>query len=223
MPSLDLNSILFVFLIILVLRKLQLTIQCIPSSSSEFKNNTISNGNGIVYSLIQHLSEIFGDLASINNSSSLHSSSFQTSAATMPPTNLYDRHRKQWISNKILEWLLQNNNPDRNTKVLAICDFDAYSGELNFVLGEAHFGGRVAAIYIPRLRHELYVKKSDPNKLFEQRVVKEAVHELGHAFGLTHCEKSRCVMHFSNSLQDTDSKHYMFCERCNNILKRQAN
>jgi archaemetzincin len=38
----------------------------------------------------------------------------------------------------------------------------------------------------------------------------EAVHELGHAFGLTHCEKSRCVMHFSNSLQDTDFKHYIF-------------
>jgi archaemetzincin len=51
------------------------------------------------------------------------------------------------------------------------------------------------------------------------RVIKEAVHELGHALGLTHCEKSRCVMHFSNSLQDTDFKHYMFCERCNKILK----
>jgi len=36
-----------------------------------------------------------------------------------------------------------------------------------------------------------------------QRVIKEAVHELGHAFGLTHCENSKCVMHFSNSLQDT--------------------
>ena len=51
---------------------------------------------------------------------------------------------------------------------LAICDFDAYSGELNFVLGEAHLGGRVAAIYLPRLRQDFYVKKSDTNKLFEQ-------------------------------------------------------
>ena len=58
---------------------------------------------------------------------------------------------------QILEWLLQNNNPERNTKILAIYDFDAYSGELNFVLGEAHFGGRVAAIYIPRLRQEIHV------------------------------------------------------------------
>ena len=199
---------------------MQIVIQRIPYSSSEFEYIT-GNGssNSIVYSLIQHLSEIFGDIVGINNSSNLLSFSFQTSATTMPPAHLHDTRRKQWISDKILDWLLRNHNPDSDTKVLAICNFDAYSGDLNFVLGEAHLGGRVAAIYIPRLRQELYVKKSDANKLVEQRVIKEAVHELGHAFGLTHCEKSRCVMHFSNSLQDTDFKHYIFCERCNKILK----
>ena len=202
---------------------MQIIIQRIPYSSSEFEYNTsISSSNGIVYSLIQHLSEIFGDIVGINNSSNLLSFSFQTSATKMPPAHLYDTRRKQWISDKILDWLLRNHNPDSDTKVLAICNFDAYSGDLNFVLGQAHLGGRVAAIYIPRLRQELYVKKSDTNKLFEQRVIKEAVHELGHAFGLTHCEKSRCVMHFSNSLQDTDFKHYIFCEKCDKILKEQT-
>ncbi len=202
---------------------MQIIIQPIPYSSSEFEYNTsISSSNGIVYSLIQHLSEIFGDIVGINNSSNLLSFSFQTSATTMPPAHLYDTRRKQWISDKILDWLLRNHNPDSDTKVLAICNFDAYSGSLNFVLGEAHMGGRVAAIYIPRLKQGLYVKKSDINKLVEQRAIKEAVHELGHAFGLTHCEKSRCVMHFSNSLQDTDFKHYIFCERCNKILREQT-
>jgi archaemetzincin len=201
---------------------MQITIQRIPCFYSEFEYNTSSSDNSIVYSLIQRLSEIFGDIASINNTSSLHSSSFQTPAATMPPAHLYNKHRKQWISDKILDWLLQNYIPDSNTKVLAICNFDAYSGDLNFVLGEAHLGGRVAAIYLPRLRQELYVKKSDTSKLFEQRVIKEAVHELGHVFVLTHCEKSGCVMHFSNSLQDTDSKDHKFCERCNKTLRRVA-
>jgi archaemetzincin len=197
---------------------MKIIIQPIAWSSSKSEYNS-SSSNGIICSLIQHLSKIFGDTASIN-SSSLQSSSFQAStAATTPPTYLYDRHRKQWISDRILDWLLQNNNPDDNTKVLAICDFDAYSDELNFVFGEAHFGGRVAAIYLPRLREEFYVRKSDTNMLFKQRVIKEAVHELGHVFGLTHCEKSKCVMHFSNSLQDTDFKDHKFCERCNKILK----
>src|SRR5918996_6095077 len=202
---------------------MQIIIQRIPYSSSEFEYNTgSSSSNSIVYSLIQHLSEIFGDIASINNSSSLLSFSFQTSATTMPPAHLYDTRRKQWISDKILDWLLQNYNPDSNTKVLAICNFDAYSDDLNFVLGQAHLGGRVAAIYIPRLRQELYVKKSDTKKLFEQRVIKEAIHELGHTFGLSHCEESRCVMHFSNSLQDTYFKSYIFCKKCDKILKEQT-
>jgi archaemetzincin len=202
---------------------MQIIIQRIPYSCSEFEYNTSSSsGNSIVYSLIQHLSEIFGDTASINNSNSLLPFSFQTSATTMPPAHLYDTRRKQWISDKVLDWLLQNYNPDSNTKVLAICNFDAYSGDLNFVLGEAHLGGRVAAIYLPRLRHELYVKKSDTNKLFEQRVIKEAIHELGHTFRLAHCEESRCVMHFSNSLQDTDFKYYIFCKKCDKLLKEQT-
>ena len=137
----------------------------------------------------------------------------------MPPTYLFDKARKQWISDSLLDWLQETNEPDITTKVLAICDLDAYSDELNFVFGEAHLGGRVAAIYLPRLREEFYVRKSDKNNnLFEQRVIKEAVHELGHTFGLRHCQISKCVMHFSNSLQDTDFKDDKLCEKCNKIL-----
>jgi archaemetzincin len=187
--------------------------------SDEFDYNTTT----IVYPLIERLSKIFGDKAHINSSSSLQSSSLQSSSSsstTMPPTYLFDKARKQWISDSLLDWLLESINPGSTTKVLAICDFDAYSYELNFVFGQAHLGGRVAAIYLPRLRDELYViTKSDGNNLFQQRVMKEAVHELGHAFGLRHCQISKCVMHFSNSLLDTDFKDDKFCERCNKILK----
>jgi archaemetzincin len=192
---------------------MQIIIQPILYSATEFEYS-------LFYSLTQRLSKLFGDLASINNNSLQYSFQASTTAAIKLPTYLYDRRRKQWISNKILDWLLQNNNPDENTKVLAICDFDAYSDELNFVFGEAHFGGRVAAIYLPRLREKFYARKSDTSKLFEKRVIKEAVHELGHVFGLTHCGNSKCVMYFSNSLQDTDFKDHIFCERCNKTLRK---
>jgi archaemetzincin len=186
--------------------------------SDEFDYNTTT----IVYPLIERLSKIFGDKAHINSSSSLQSSSLQSSSSsttTMPPTYLFDKARKQWISDSLLDWLLESINPDSTTKVLAICDFDAYSDELNFVFGQAHLGGRVGAIYLPRLKDEFYVRKSDKNNnLFEKRVIKESVHELGHTFGLRHCQISKCVMHFSNSLQDTDFKDDEFCDRCNKIL-----
>src|ERR671918_3182578 len=190
---------------------MQIVIRPIGWYSSEFGYCTT-----IVSLLIQRLSKIFGDKARINNGG-LRSSSFQSSSiTTMPPTHLFDKARKQWISDSLLDWLLESNNPDSTTKVLAICDFDAYSDELNFVFGQAQLGGRVAAVYLPRLRDELYViTKSDGNNLFQQRVIKEAVHELGHAFGLRHCQITKCVMHFSNSLSDTDFKDDKFCERCN--------
>jgi archaemetzincin len=186
--------------------------------SDEFDYNTTT----IVYPLIERLSKIFRDKAHINSSSSLQSSSLQSSSSsttTMPPKYLFDKARKQWISDSLLDWLLESINPGSTTKVLAICDFDAYSDELNFVFGQAHLGGRAAAIYLPRLKDEFYVRKSDKiNNLFEQRVIKESVHELGHTFGLRHCQISKCVMHFSNSLQDTDFKDDEFCDRCNKIL-----
>ncbi|MEW6585820.1 MAG: hypothetical protein AB1442_09465 [Nitrospirota bacterium] len=42
----------------------------------------------------------------------------------------------------------------------------------------------------------------------------EAVHEIGHTFGLVHCSDPNCAMHFSNSLRDTDRKSSEFCGIC---------
>jgi archaemetzincin len=138
------------------------------------------------------------------------------------PIQLFDKKRNQWKSNEILQWILDKHRPNKpttrtRTKILAICDFDAYSHGLNFVFGEAYLNGNISAIYIPRLRQEFYGLKAD-GCLFYQRIVKEAVHELGHAFGMTHCENTRCVMHFSNSLSETDTKESHFCDVCKHII-----
>jgi archaemetzincin len=133
------------------------------------------------------------------------------------PLLLFDKDRNQWKSSNILQWLWNKHKPDKLTKILDICDLDAYSEGLNFVFGEAYVNGRVSVIYLPRLRQEFYGLKAD-NFLFHQRIIKEAVHELGHAFGIRHCENKRCVMHFSNSLADTDIKAKNFCKRCKTLL-----
>jgi archaemetzincin len=127
------------------------------------------------------------------------------------PVELFDKQRKQWKSNDILQWLSNIFKPSsKSSRLLAICDFDAYSDELNFVFGEAYVDGSVSAIYLSRLRQEFYGLR--PNEsVFYQRLVKEAVHELGHSFGLGHCKNIKCVMHFSNSLSDTDFKASRFC------------
>ena len=129
------------------------------------------------------------------------------------PLNLFNKRRRQWKSGDILQWLLNRTKPDIGNKLLAICDFDAYSNGLNFVFGQAEIEGRITAIYLPRLRQEFYGLKPDES-LFHQRIIKEAVNELGRAFGLKHCNNQMCVMHFSNSLSDTDKKQNSFCDIC---------
>ncbi|MDW3604155.1 MAG: archaemetzincin family Zn-dependent metalloprotease [Nitrososphaeraceae archaeon] len=131
--------------------------------------------------------------------------------------NFINRQRNQLKSPVLLHYILEKMKPTKEMKVLVICDMDAYSGELNFIFGEAQLGGRVATIYLARLKPEFY--DLTPNELvFYDRVTKEAVHELGHSFGLFHCNNKRCVMHFSNSLYDTDFKNRIFCKNCKNKL-----
>src|SRR5919198_4754579 len=151
------------------------------------------------------------------------SEEFNASITTASPIKeifdqFFDNQRKQWKSSDILQWLSDNYRPSyKSAKTLALCDFDAYSGHLNFVLGEAYVDGSISAIYLPRLRQEFYGLKSDES-LYYQRIVKEAVHELGHAFGLHHCKNIKCVMHFSNSLSDTDIKTSHFCNICKGLI-----
>jgi len=96
---------------------------------------------------------------------------------------------------------------------LVILDVDAYSSGLNFVLGEAFPHRRLAALYLSRIKEEYYGLKPNTEFLYE-RMVKECIHELGHIFGFNHCPDMLCVMHFSNSLSDTDFKTKSFCRVC---------
>jgi archaemetzincin len=96
---------------------------------------------------------------------------------------------------------------------LAITDFDLYKTSHQFVFGDASEEHRIAIVSTHRLRSDFYGERFDPNILF-QRTLKEAVHDLGHAFGLKHCFNARCAMYFSNSIYDTDNKLSHYCESC---------
>lgn len=136
--------------------------------------------------------------------------------ALLHPGYAYNERRDQYKSDLILT-RLQKLNLEGAEKILGVVDLDLYTPGLNFVFGQASLGGKVALIALPRLRQEFYRLPKD-KKLYYSRVVKEAVHELGHTFGLDHCKKRECVMHFSNSLADTDYKGKGFCDDCLNKL-----
>jgi archaemetzincin len=130
------------------------------------------------------------------------------------PQKTYNARRKQYHSTRILK-VLEVLKPAPYELLLGVIDEDCYVPELNFVFGEADMLARIAIIALPRLRQDFYGLEPDRD-LFLLRAAKEAIHELGHICGFGHCSDPRCVMHFSNSLMDTDMKAPRLCDACRN-------
>lgn len=112
--------------------------------------------------------------------------------------------------------------PEDDGILLAVTDYDLYKTSHRFIFGDGDEGQGVAAVSLHRLRSEFYGEESDANLLF-QRALKEAVHELGHAFGLKHCYNARCAMYNSNSIFETDNKMPHFCDVCDRRMARTRN
>ena len=54
------------------------------------------------------------------------------------------------------------------------------------------------------------------------RMVTEAVHEVGHLFGLLHCDHPRCVMRRSTAVRDVDAKGSRLCADCRTRLAERS-
>ncbi|KXA92897.1 hypothetical protein AKJ65_06885 [candidate division MSBL1 archaeon SCGC-AAA259E19] len=139
------------------------------------------------------------------------------SGLSIPP-EAYGPNREQHEAGIVLQYISSEASVMKNGRVLGVTEEDLYSQGLNFVFGQAQKGGRAALMSLHRLRPEFWGQKKDRN-LFLARAAKEAVHELGHTFGLSHCDKKSCVMTFSNRIADTDRKEPGFCESCWNKIE----
>jgi archaemetzincin len=143
------------------------------------------------------------------------------------PAYTYDAARRQHSSRVMLAWLaervgelgssgagelggwgareLGSPGPDR---LLGVTDVDLFIPVLTFVFGEAQLGGRAAIVSLARL-----TEAADHSRL-AARLCKEAVHELGHTFGLVHCAAQACVMSRSPGLNAVDLKTDRLCADC---------
>jgi len=135
------------------------------------------------------------------------------------PQDAFDPVRNQYVADYFLEELLRYKE-DLSTIVLGVTAVDIYEDGLNFVFGVA-LPYKVAVISTARLHNRFYGLPEDKG-LYLLRVVKEAVHEIGHVIGLPHCPNPKCVMHFSNSLADTDYKDYRFCQKCYKVVMERV-
>ena len=76
----------------------------------------------------------------------------------------------------------------------------------------------MALVSLARLRRSSTVCRADPI-IAAGRALKEAVHEIGHTFGLVHCLDRRCPMSLSVGLADLDHKTADPCPSCSALLE----
>ena len=125
--------------------------------------------------------------------------------------------RRQFFLNTVFNRLLAAF-PRQDGLLLGVMGQDLYKTAHNFIFGDASESDRVAVVSTFRLRPEFYNDPTDEAVYFN-RILKECVHALGHAFGLKHCFSARCAMYFSHSVRDTDEKLTYFCEACDKRVR----
>jgi archaemetzincin len=128
-----------------------------------------------------------------------------------------DATRQQYRSTTILN-SLRTLMPPNGTRLLGVASVDLFVPIFTFVFGEAEVDGHCALASTYRLEEERYGLPANEQKLRE-RLTKEAVHELGHTFGLRHCDHWQCVMASSHSVELVDVKQAEFCDECARVVR----
>jgi archaemetzincin len=128
----------------------------------------------------------------------------------------YDARREQYHSTEILQKLAARA-PGRTAKILALTKVDLFIPILTYVYGEAQLGGTACIISTHRLQID-EAAGNPGNGSLENRIIKEAIHELGHTFNLHHCPEHTCIMHYCRSVDDVDRKSNQLCRHCTVLL-----
>jgi archaemetzincin len=131
----------------------------------------------------------------------------------------FDSSRNQHCSTPIIG-KLADMAPPKAVKILGITRVDLFIPILTHVYGEAQLGGKACIISTHRLNEGLGMGVWEP---FGRRVIKEAIHELGHTFNLRHCPNLTCCMHYCRSIKDVDRKSGQLCRYCKILLKDEIN
>jgi len=124
-----------------------------------------------------------------------------------------DQSRYQYDAFQIIRQL-NTNLPGPN---IILCDVDLFIPIFTYVFGLATLNGKSAVVSGHRL-HNRYYGLPEKESVFNERLIKEILHELGHLCGLRHCPDYTCVMCNSPTVDEIDIKSAEFCPDCSALL-----
>ncbi|MCX6306833.1 MAG: archaemetzincin family Zn-dependent metalloprotease [Bacteroidetes bacterium] len=127
-------------------------------------------------------------------------------------SEFYDAGRRQYNGNSLLKYVDMIQIPEAG-KTLGLFNVDLFIPILTYIFGQAFLGGRTGIASLYRLSNDRYGIIGDDGFLLD-RFTKEVIHELGHTFGLIHCNQPTCVMRSSTYVEDIDQKDRHFCLKC---------
>ncbi|MFW9987201.1 MAG: hypothetical protein ACFFC3_00935 [Candidatus Odinarchaeota archaeon] len=124
-------------------------------------------------------------------------------------------------TNKFYQILISRRREENLGMILAITDLPIFSSTNNnilFLFGEANLKHRCCVVSSLILK-ESYYNRPVNQFLFEERIIKEIIHEVGHLIlGPDHCDNLSCVMRFSENIEEIDQKKNGLCEKCKSKL-----
>ena len=127
-------------------------------------------------------------------------------------SNYYSPGRRQYDANRILKEVSEIVLPD-SFKKIGLFRVDLFIPILTYIFGQAILNGDTGIVSLYRLRNELYGLKQS-KELLNERLKKVIIHEIGHMFGLIHCQNPVCVMRSSTYVEDIDQKSQNLCAKC---------
>ena len=124
-------------------------------------------------------------------------------------------------TNKFYQVLIDKKINENLGMILALTNLPIYSSKddnILFLFGETHLNHKCCLVSSLRLKEEFYKRQKDQT-LFEQRIIKEVAHEIGHLLlGYEHCNNNSCVMRFSENVEEIDQKSNDLCNKCKTKL-----
>ena len=136
------------------------------------------------------------------------------------PSGALDAGRGQWSAPEMLLALLKARPPSAE-RILGVTERDLFIPVLSFVFGQAQMDGPTAVISTARIS-QAFSGLPEDRPLLLQRARKEALHELGHTFGLVHCPDPSCPMSLSVGVVQVDRKGEAFCAACTALIRERT-